>query len=353
MMPLILFIGGSDMKGCLKIMTRCVAFFVIFSMIFSNTSDYLRRPDDESDEIHAFYDEPKESIDVLLMGSSPILRGVSPMVMWEEEGFTSYVRASALQAPSVTYGLLQESLEYQNPELVVLLCDNIFLEYDYVEREGDLRRALDGMEMSQYKLQIVNEITQADDRQTALSYMFPLFRYHERWKEVDWAEATPVPLMEHSFKKGNVYLRGGEALSFSENFMEPSGVPAPAFDEMAKSYTQKAIDLCKEKDIPVLMVHLPKLSWSYEQSMALDEFAKEMGVEYLDFDIEENRSQLGLEPMVDYYDQGHMNLGGSVKLSTWFGNYLDDAYDLPDHREDEAYKSWHEDYQVYAEKTKS
>ncbi len=340
------------MKGCFKIVTRCVAFFIVFSIIFSNTSDYLRRPDDESDEIHAFYNEPEDSIDVLFMGSSPILRGVSPMVMWNQQGFTSYVRASALQAPVVTYGLLEESLEYQNPELVVLLCDNIFLDFDYVEREGDLRRALDGMKMSKYKFQIVSEITAADDRQTLLSYLFPLFRYHERWKEIDWAEAEPTPLMEHSFKKGNVYLRGGEPLEYPENFMEPSGVAAPDFNESAKSYIEKTIQLCKEKNIPILMLHLPKMSWSYEQSMAMENFAKEMDVDYLDCDREEIRTQLDLNPAIDYYDQGHMNLGGSIKLSQWFGAYLDSTYDLPDHRNEEKYQRWNEDYEVYVEKTK-
>lgn len=341
------------MKGCIKTMTRCVAFFIIFSMIFSNTSDYLRRPDDESDEIHAFYDEPKGSIDVLFMGSSPILRGVSPMVMWKQNGFTSYVRASALQAPSVTYGLLGESLEYQSPELVVLLCDNIFLEFDYGEREGDLRRALDGMKMSKYKFQIVNQVIAADDRQTLLSYMFPLFRYHERWKEINWAEAEPTPLMVHSFKKGNVYLRGGEPQEYPENFMEPSSTLAPEFNESAKDYIEKTINLCKEKNISVLMLHLPKMSWSYEQSMAIEDFAKEMGVDYLDCDREEIRTQLNLDPAVDYYDQGHMNLIGSIKLSQWFGEYLDITYNLPDHRNEEAYQKWNEDYQLYAEKTKA
>ena len=113
-------------KECLKIMVRCVAFVVVFSMLFGNATDLLMRHDDESNEIHAFYSEPEDTIDVLYVGSSPLLRGVSPMVMWQEHGFTGYVRASALQAPSVSYGLLAESLKYQNPELVVLLCDNIF-----------------------------------------------------------------------------------------------------------------------------------------------------------------------------------------------------------------------------------
>ena len=72
-----------DKKECLKIMTRCIAFVVVFSMLFGNATDLLMRHDDESNEIHAFYSEPKDTIDVLYVGSSPLLRGVSPMVMWD------------------------------------------------------------------------------------------------------------------------------------------------------------------------------------------------------------------------------------------------------------------------------
>lgn len=338
-------------KECLKIMVRCVAFVVVFSMLFSNATDLLMRHDDESNEIHAFYSEPKDTIDVLYVGSSPLLRGVSPMVMWNEHGFTGYVRASALQAPSVSYGLLAESLKYQTPELVVLLCDNIFTEYDYVEREGDLRRGLDGMKMSKYKLDIIKEVTEADERQSMLSYAFPLMRYHDRWKEINLAEDEPEPLLEHSFKKGNVYLRDINPQEYPEGFMEPTGEPY-TFDESAKGYIEKSIALCKEKNIPVLMLHLPKMSWSYEQSVMVEEFAAENGAVYLDLDRAEYRSQLGLDPQVDYYDQGHMNLTGTIKLSDWLGDWLDAQYDLPDHRDDPAIsESWNADWAEYAEKT--
>lgn len=338
-------------KECLKIMVRCVAFVVVFSMLFSNATDLLMRHDDESNEIHAFYSEPQDTIDVLYVGSSPLLRGVSPMVMWKEHGFTGYVRASALQAPSVSYGLLAESLKYQTPELVVLLCDNIFTEYDYVEREGDLRRGLDGMKMSKYKLDIIKEVTEADERQSMLSYAFPLMRYHDRWKEINLAEDEPEPLLEHSFKKGNVYLRDINPQAYPEGFMEPTG-ETYTFDESAKGYIEKSIALCKEKDIPVLLLHLPKMSWSYEQSMALENFAAENGVAYLDLDRAEYRNQLGLDPQMDYYDQGHMNLTGTIKLSDWLGDWLDAQYDLPDHREDPVISdNWNTDWAQYAEKT--
>lgn len=339
-------------KECLKIMLRCIAFVIVFSMLFSNSTNMLMRHDDESNEIHAFYSEPKDTIDVLYVGSSPLLRGVSPMVMWQEQGFTGYVRASALQAPSVSYGLLAESLKYQSPKLVVLLCDNIFLEYDYAEREGDLRRGLDGMKMSRYKLDIIKEVTEADERQSMLSYAFPLMRYHDRWKEIDWAEEEPEPLLEHSFKKGNVYLRDISPQTYPEGFMEPTGAAAPAFNEDAEGYIRKSIALCQEKDIPVLLLHLPKMAWSYEQSMAVEQFAAETGAAYLDLDRAEYRSQLGLDPQTDYYDQGHMNLTGTLKLSHWLGAWLDESYDLPDHRgEAEISESWNRDLAEYAERT--
>ena len=339
------------MKRRIGIVTRCVAFFLICSLLLSHTTGYVIRDDDESNEIHAFYSEPRDSLDVIWIGSSPLLRGVSPMVMYEKHGFTGYVRASALQAPSVSYGLLAEALERQTPELVVLICDNIFLEYDYAKQEGDMRRAMDGMKNSIHKFRIIAEVVAADERQSILSYIFPVFRYHDRWKEFEPGVTEAVKLMEHSFKKGHVYLRGGEARAYPENFMEPSGVVAPAFNESARNYYEKAIRLCQDKGIEVLIIHLPKMSWTYEQSRAIEDFAEEMDVIYLDLDQEVYRSQLGINPETDYYDQGHMNLRGSLKLSDWLGDYLKENYELVNHRGDFTYQIWEEDLARYKERT--
>lgn len=143
----------------INIIARCSAFCLVFVLLFGQFTQMYRRDDDETNEIHAFYDEPKDSLDVLYIGSSPLLRGVSSMLMYQDHGFTGYARASALQAPSVSYGLLAESLEYQNPEVVVLVCDNLFQSYDYAEQEGDMRRAMDGMKLSPYKWEIIQEVT--------------------------------------------------------------------------------------------------------------------------------------------------------------------------------------------------
>ena len=83
------------------------------------------------------------------------------------------------------------------------------------------------MKMSKYKLDIIKEVTAADESQSMLSYAFPLMRYHDRWKEINLAEDKPEPLLEHSFKKGNVYLREIAPQAYPENFMEPTEKPPP------------------------------------------------------------------------------------------------------------------------------
>lgn len=313
--------------GILKITIRCALFLVVFALIFGYCSDMVRRQDDEVDAIHGYYGVEENTLDVLFMGSSPYLRGISPNIM-EDNGFTSYVRASALQPPSTTYHLLAESLEYQSPELVVLFPDNIFTEYDYVEREGDLRRALDGMKISMHKIEAVSVITAADERQTMLSYLFPFFRYHERWKEVEWFVDEPETLPLYSETNGNVSLPDISPQEYPENFMEDMGEALPELDGESVYYFEKIIALCKENDIEVLLMHMPKMSWSYGQSQAISNFAEEMDVAYLDMDLEDVRLELGLDTQVDYYDQGHMNTTGTVKVSKWLGAYLAETYEL-------------------------
>ena len=43
-----------------------------------------------------------------------------------------------------------------------------------------------------------------------------------------------------------------------------------------------------------------------------------------------------------------MNVLGSEKVTEYLASYLAEEYDLADHREDEAYASWHELYEEYS-----
>ena len=49
----------------------------------------------------------------------------------------------------------------------------------------------------------------------------------------------------------------------------------------------------------------------------------------------------------DFYDYGHLNVYGATKYTLYFSKYLKERYDLPDHRDDQKYKSWDEEYESF------
>jgi len=328
---------------------RFAVFIAVFLLLLSYVTGFFIRESMDTDETNAFYFEPENSIDVLYVGSSPIVRGVSPMLIYEQHGFAGYMRATVLQAPAVTYALLAEALETQTPSLVVLRCDNILQTYEYDEREADLRRVLDGMRPSLHKLKVVLEVTKSDERQSALSYFFPLLRYHDRWKTFVFGETEQIIRPTHSVRKGHLFLNESKPQAYPEHFMQPlqTGANPNPYDENAVMHFTNAIKLCTDNNIPVLVVHFPSMHWSLKRSEAMAAFAAECGADYLDMDLDVYREAIGLNPETDYYDGGHVNTAGSLKVSAFLGDYMDVHYNLPDRRNDPAYALWDEDLLAY------
>ena len=64
--------------------------------------------------------EDDNTIDVILFGDSEAYTAFSPMQMWRDEGFPSFVCASSSQYISLTESFVHQALEHQKPKLVVL-----------------------------------------------------------------------------------------------------------------------------------------------------------------------------------------------------------------------------------------
>ena len=66
-----------------------------------------------------FYGEPKNSIDVLILGDSNAYSACSPMYIWNRFGIPTYVAAEGFQNVTGASNLLDEVLSCQKPKLVV------------------------------------------------------------------------------------------------------------------------------------------------------------------------------------------------------------------------------------------
>lgn len=261
--------------------------------------------------------EKQDSIDVLVVGDSEAYSSISPMQMWEERGFRSYLCSTPAQPLYDSYRFLRQALERQSPKVVVLETNAIFRPYrlnDYL-----LARA---------------------------KTMFSVLRYHDRWKTLKPNDfGRPVEYTWTDDLKGFRYNSAVAAAS-AKNHMAPTGavVPIPTLNQ---SCLQDMLDLCAQKNAELILVSAPStINWNRARHDSVAAFAEQNGLTYLDLNI--MPEEVPIDWARDTRDRGdHLNYAGAVKVSAFLGGYLQQNYDLPDHRDAAHDSSWNDSLARY------
>ena len=339
-----------------KKLISAVIFLLIFCMLFVSVEELLKPKWGEGTggaretlNAYGFYDEPEDTIDVMFFGSSYCFFAVSPMKMWEDFGYTSYVRGSANQSVFLTYYTLKESLKYQSPEVVVIEIGQVVNEFDPVVDEWIARRGLDYLRLSDVKAEAIMDLDLEGSQQSYMDYFFPLLRYHSRWKELEFYDFDYYTWEAHNYAKGQYTGVSIYEYAWPEGFMEPIGEVFEIPAESA-SYVDKIAELCSENDVELVLLKSPMDGWTYAKHEAVQAIADKHGVPFIDYNLPENIAAIGLDPAVDFhYNQWHLRVTGAEKLSKHLGAYLTENYDLTDHRGDPAYAVWDQDLEAYIE----
>ena len=297
--------------------------------------------------IAEYYDD-SENHNIIFVGDCEIYENISPVTLWEKYGLTSYMRGSAQQLIWQSYYLLEETLTYEKPDVVVF--NVLSMKYGIPQDEAYNRMTLDGMKLSASKIKSINASMMEDE--SFLSYIFPILRYHSRWSELN----------EDDFK----YFFEKERVTFSGYLMRAdvkpfTGLPTPqiladySFSENSYKYLDMMVELCKENDIELVLMKAPSLypHWYDEWDAAMEEYAVENDLMYINFldSIEE----IGIDFETDTYDAGlHLNVYGAEKLADYFGNILVESFEFTDYSSNENIKEhWNQITEDYnAEKKK-
>lgn len=97
-------------------------------------------------------------------------------------------------------------------------------------------------------------------------------------------------------------------------------------------------DICEENRIELILFKSPTPSlWKDVYSKRVQEYADENHLIFIDYNTK--LEELGIDVKTDFKDAGFVNVGGSVKITRDFGNYLKNNYELKDHRGGEN-NSW-------------
>ncbi len=314
-------------RGRWWILTRILAVCVIIGSLMFLTRllepKYMGRIV-EGALIAEYYEEAAEH-DVIFLGDCEVYENFSPVALWEDYGITSYIRGSAQQLVSQSYYLLEETLRYETPKVVVF--NVLAMGFDEPQKEAYNRMTLDGMRWSLSKVRSVRASMTKEEH--FIEYVFPLLRYHSRWSELTQEDWTYLFHRDRVSHKG-YYMRVDEKAAGT--FPRDKKRGNYRFGEQAYEYLDRMTRLCKDHGIALILVKAPSLypSWYPQWDQQMAEYAQKNQIAYINF--RERQEEIGLDFSTDTYDGGlHLNLAGAEKLSRYFGKILQEEYGLASH----------------------
>ena len=165
-----------------KEILRAIIFILILIYILLALEKVFVPASKHSTIISEFYNEPKNTLDVIFIGESGIYKGISPMKIWEGYKITSYAYGSPTAKLYNNYYCIKEVLKYQKPKVIVLNTDQLFHNEKF--KEGHKRLLYDAMKLNKNKVEAIIDPVQNNSRSEQISFVFPILRYHSRWNEL-------------------------------------------------------------------------------------------------------------------------------------------------------------------------
>lgn len=288
--------------------------------------------------IGEYYDNAGNN-DVIFIGDCEVYENFSPITLWEEYGIPSYIRGSAQQMIWQSYYLLEETLAYEVPDVVVF--NVLSMKYDtpqstgsQSQREAYNRMTLDTMRFSSSKWNAIRASMTEDERQweAQFSYLFPLLRYHDRWHQLTREDFTYW--FSRDTVSHNGYLMQAGVKPYTSPYAERP-LADYRFGENSWHYLDRMVALCEKYGIQLVLIKAPSMYpvWWDQWDAQIADYAAEKGLLYIN--LLDHVSEIGIDWNTDTYDAGlHLNVRGAEKASVWFGRILSENCGLADRRGD-------------------
>lgn len=343
------------MKKLFKIISFLIVFIVIFEY-FNNM--YYERFNSEYVKYKQY--ENVSDVDVVFLGTSELWVGIIPVVLWKEAGITSYNLGHSYKSTVTYYYELKHALNSHNPQIVALDFMTLFSDSTPQENEEIYRHTLYKIDDSAIKRELIKDIIRLD-KEEALSYIFPVLRFHSMWswaEDKDLIEKPTGDALMPDYKAG--WRDYGDGLycepvipgrTLTPELWEASKSSEP-ISELNYEYYMKIIDLCREKNVQLVAIIPPYVSRAQSHAAQWDvmrAFFEENNIEYFDYNNYEQVIRMGLDCDKDFHTGDHLNYGGAFKWCKVLAEDMDKKLELTDHRNDgsqlsKQFDEWYEEF---------
>ena len=323
-----------------RILIIIVIFILLFLFFTRLLSPKYATSLVEGSMISQYYNESKDH-EVVFIGDCEVYANFSPMVMYEEEGIKAYIRGSSQQLIWQSYYILEETLKYEIPKVVVFNVNS--MRYSEPVSEEYNRLTIDYMKWSKQKVDIIN--ASMTEEESIWYYIFPILRYHSRYDKLTEED------FEYLFNRKDNTFNGflvNKNVKSVENLPVQRKLATYQFEDICYDYLNKITKLCKDNGIELVLIKAPSLYpyWYNEYDEQIRNYAEENNIAF--YNLKNNVEEIGIDYSADTYDGGlHLNLNGATKLSKFFAKLLKENYNLTDCRGDSLYEQKLEEYKEF------
>lgn len=326
---------------------QAVIFILLFFAILLPVSYMVRTNGDVKERFAGFYAEKKDSLDIVMVGSSPVFPYYAAPKLWGETGIAMYPLSTNVQRPAAMRYLAQEAEKTQSPLLYIFEMRMFTMEEaGLMENMAYTRGVTDNLRYSLQRIRTIRGLVPENDEEGRLSYYIDIMKYHTNWKMLalpsEWA---------------NMFYRHSHPLKGYTFRDEVGPQPEPlcggaqgvvAMPQEQEAYLRELLAYLKAQEQEALFIVSPYGESLEEQQMFnyMAEIVEESG--YLFLNMNDHYDEIGIVFEEDFADYGsHTNAVGAEKCTDFLKIYLTSHYALPDHRGEAGYESWDEAYELW------
>lgn len=295
-------------------------------------------------EAEALYDEPKNSIDVLIVGGSQAMCSFSSTEIYAQTGLTVYNFSTWSQPAWVSYHYIKETLKYQKPKVVVVdvfgACyDRSYLTGVDVDLVSDDYAQLLKPSLNLLQLNLTRRRVQVT-RKNWYEYL-NIAKYHSRITELTGDSVAKLFRDDSTTGKGYGPFYTVEDFS---GYVYPVSQDSIELYPYAAEYLEKIVELCRANDIVPVFTKLPHIADERDVALmnTIRGLAVEWSVDFLDFC---STNALGLDFSADFSDHGHLNNFGAKKATQALADHLN-SLQLQSKHSDAIEQRWQAAYRI-------
>lgn len=309
----------------LKDWLKILIFAVIIAGLTIGASFFLRVPEArDTVGMYGFYLEEENSIDVILVGPSPVYTDFYSPLAYEQEGFTSYAMATGRLCGTMYPSAVREALAYQDPVLFVF---DLSAFADVQTDNLALRRWIESIRNKENREQSIQELVSEEELQ---SYRIPFLKFHSNWTNMKWCweamiDKTDQKKRGFSITKNFTYYTGIDEKDYETTIVD--------FDEEGMKALDELLTFLKDKDIEnALFVRFP-FKGDVENGEHYQEGIEKIlaaGYDVLDYWGNTNNvhnMDLHLESQ-DFRDHEHLTIYGTEKLTKDLASFIAKEYGI-------------------------